>query len=47
MRRMRDYHFSPVQMAFLEARVLYANDDWKAAREGFEKVRPKLNDFRS
>ena len=32
-------------MAFLDARVLYANDDWKSAREGFEKVRPKLNDF--
>ena len=44
MQKMRDYHFSPVQMAFLDARVLYANDDWKAAREGFEKVRPKLND---
>ena len=45
MRKMRDYHFSPVQLAFLDARVLYANDDWKAAREGFEKVRPQLNDF--
>ena len=45
MRRMRDYHFSPVQMAFLDARVSYANDDWKSARVGFEKVRAKLNDF--
>ena len=45
MRRMRDYRFSPVQMAFLDARVLYGNEDWKAARGGFEKVRSKLNDF--
>ena len=45
MRRMRTYHFSPVQMDFLDARVRYANDDWKTAREQFEKVRSKLNDF--
>ncbi len=43
--KMRRYDFSPVQIAFLEARVLYANDDWKSAREGFEKVRSKLTDF--
>jgi len=47
MRRMRDYRVSPVQLAFLEARVLYANDDWKAARVGFEKVRPQLTDSSS
>ena len=45
MNKMREYRFSPVQMAFLDARVLYANEDWKAARGEFEKVRPKLNDF--
>ena len=45
MRKMREYRFSPVQMAFLDARVLYANDEWKLAREGFEKVRPRLTDF--
>ncbi len=44
MRRMRDYKVSPVQLAFLDARVLYANDDWKAAREKFEKIRPQLTD---
>ncbi len=45
MRKMRESRFSPVQMAFLDARVLYANDEWKSAREGFEKVRPRLTDF--
>ena len=45
MKKMRQYHFSPVQMAFLDARVLYANEDWKSAREGFEKMRAKMNDF--
>ncbi len=44
IRRMRDYHLSPVQIAFLEARVLYDQDDWKAARAGFEKIQPKLSD---
>ena len=42
MRTMREYEFSPVKMAFLDARVLYAKEDWKAALEGFEKVRPQL-----
>ncbi|MEI8375716.1 MAG: tetratricopeptide repeat protein, partial [Planctomycetota bacterium] len=47
MRRMRDYKVSPIQLAFLDARVLYANDDWKAAREKFEKVRPQMTDSAS
>ncbi|MGO9110050.1 MAG: tetratricopeptide repeat protein [Thermoguttaceae bacterium] len=45
IKRMREYHFPPEHLAFLDARVLYANEDWKAAREGFERVRPKLTDF--
>ena len=44
MRRLRDLRFSPTQMAFLDARVLYANEEWKAARVRFEEVRPNLND---
>jgi cellulose synthase operon protein C len=45
MARLREYRFSQVELDFLDARVLYANDDWKAAREGFERVRPKMNEF--
>ena len=44
MRKMRDYHFSPVQLRFLEARALYANDDWKSARQQFEELRSSLTD---
>jgi len=44
MRKLRDYHFAPERLAFLEARVSYADDDWKTAIEGFEKVRPRLNE---
>ncbi len=45
MTRLRDLRFSPVQLEFLAARLSYADDDWKAARVGFEKVQPKLNGF--
>ena len=44
VKRLRAWHFQPDNLAFLDARVLYANDDWKAALEGFEKVRPNLSD---
>ena len=45
MTRLRNLRFSPVQLEFLAARLSYADDDWKAARVGFEKVQPKLNGF--
>ncbi len=44
IKRLRDYHFPSDQLDFLDARVLYVNDDWKAALAGFETVRPKLAD---
>ena len=44
MKRMRDRQAWPARLAFLEARVAYCNEDWKTAREGFEKVRPRFND---
>jgi cellulose synthase operon protein C len=43
MNRMRGY-LPPEKMAFLDARLLYANDNWKEALEGFEKVRPSLRE---
>ena len=44
MRKLRDYGYPPARLAFLDARVAYAKEDWKSAREGFEKVRPQLGD---
>ena len=37
MKRLRDRQVGPARLAFLEARVAYCNEDWKTAREGFEK----------
>ncbi len=45
IRLMREYSFSPEQLKFLEARVLYANGDWNSALDKFEKVRPSLVDM--
>ena len=45
IRLMREYKFSPEQIEFLEARIDYANSDWKSALEKFEKVRPSLADL--
>ena len=45
IRLMREYRLSPEQLEFLEARVLYANGDWKSALDKFEKVRPSLADL--
>jgi len=45
VKKLRDYGFSPTILAFLDARIAYAHEDWKSARERFEKVRPQLNDI--
>jgi tetratricopeptide (TPR) repeat protein len=45
IKRMREYHHSSVEIAFLEARVRYGNGDWNGARKGFEEVRAKLSEF--
>ena len=45
IQQLRDFSFSPTQLDFLDARVLYANDDWHRARDAFDKVRPLMNDF--
>ena len=45
IRQMSEYGFSPVQLDYLKARVLYAKEDWKAARKAFDAVRPKLAEF--
>ena len=45
IKRMREYHYSPAQIDFLEARVLYTNDNWPAALKAFDKVRSQLADL--
>ncbi len=45
IKRMREYNYSPAQIDFLEARVLYANDNWPEALKAFEKVRTQLADL--
>ena len=44
MEKMRNYGYQAANLSFLEARVLYANEDWKSAREHFEQIRPNLDD---
>lgn len=42
IRQLSEFRFPAAQIEFLKARVLFANEDWEAARQAFEAVRPKL-----
>ena len=45
IQQLHEYHFSSNRLDFLEARVLYANDDWKSAHDEFERIRATMGDF--
>ena len=45
IRQLSEFRFSPEQLEFLKARVLFANEDWESARQALDAVRPKLTNF--
>jgi cellulose synthase operon protein C len=45
IRQMEEYRFSPAEIEFLKARVLYAASDWNGALQAFNAVLPKLSNL--
>ena len=45
IQQLREFSYTSPKLELLNARVLYANDDWKSALAAFEKVRTSMEEF--